>query len=249
MDKQIKLNKGFLAANIVMGFITLLLAINLIAWNYVTPQADKTPIVYKAIASVSFALTAIMNLVFVFIKKNKKIIPPILITSALLLSMTADIVLEFSFIAGGAIFAASHILFICAFSFILKFHWLDFVCGIVPAVIVVLLICFNPIFEFDDTIMEVFGCLYALLICLMGGKAISNFIRERNKINLVIFIGSILFMVSDFMLLFDHFGQIGLYPIDTHHIHCHIFYYPAQITLALSIYIYALFNKVPNKAR
>lgn len=248
MDKQTKLNKGFLAANIVMGFITLLLGINLIAWNYVTPQLEKTPIVYKAIASVSFCLTAILNLAFVFIKKNKKIVSPILIASALLSSMTADIVLEFNFIAGGAIFALSHILFICAFSFILKIHWLDLICGIVPAIVVILLICLNPIFEFKDAIMQTFACAYALLICLMGGKAISNFVRERNKINLIIFIGSILFMISDFLLLFDHFGQSGTYPIDTHHIDCHIFYYPAQIALALSIYIYSMCSKTTSKA-
>lgn len=249
MDKQTKLNKGFLAANIVMGFVTLLLAINLIAWNYVTPQRENTPIIYKALASGSFAITAILNIIFVFLKKSKKIVIPILLASALLSAMTADIVLEFNFIAGGAIFGLSHILFICSFCFILKIHWLDLVCGLTLATVVILVICFNPIFEFENTIMHVFACGYALLICLMGGKAISNFVRERNKLNLVILIGSLLFMISDFLLLFDHFGQSGKFPIDTHHIDCHLFYYPAEIVFALSIYIYGMFSKISVKTK
>lgn len=249
MDKQTKLNKGFLAANIVMALVTLMLAINLIAWNYVTPRLAKTPIVYKAVASASFAVTAILNLVFTFVKKSKNIVTPILLAAALLSAMTADIVLEYNFMAGGAIFGLSHILFICAFCFLLRVHWLDLVCGIVPAIVVILVICFNPIFEFKNTVMQIFACAYALLICLMGGKAISNFVRDRNKMNLVILIGSLLFMISDFLLLFDHFGQSGDFPIDTHHIDCHLFYYPAEITFALSIYICAMFSKATSKAK
>jgi hypothetical protein len=67
----------------------------------------------------------------------------------------------------------------------------------------------------------------------MLGKAISNFVfKEKNVVNLIIIAGSALFFLSDLMLLFDVFGNVGRWADRL----CLIFYYPAEYLLAISIY-------------
>ena len=58
--------------------------------------------------------------------------------------------------------------------------------------------------------MEVVCVFYALIISFMLGKAVSNIIRERNILNLLIVIGSFLFFFSDLMLLFDVFANVSI---------------------------------------
>ena len=64
----------------------------------------------------------------------------------------------------------------------------------------------------------------------MLGKAIGNFIREKNTVNGTIALASVLFFFSDLMLVFDWFaggGRItGLLCMGT--------YYPAECLLAIS---------------
>ena len=79
--------------------------------------------------------------------------------------------------------------------------------------------------------MQVVCCVYALIISLMVGKAIANFIKEKSKLNLIILIGSSLFFFSDFMLLFSVFSNLGLVFLAL----CLITYYPAEFILAYSI--------------
>lgn len=230
LKKQDTTNKVFLTINIVMAFVTLLLAITLIAWNI----KGSTAIEYKSAASASFAALGISNLIYAIIIKKKRIIVPILMTCALLFAMAADVILQMDgmFMIGGALFGIAHILFIVSFCFIKRVHWLDLI-GLIPGIIVVILILVSPIFTWENTTIKIFACVYAIIVCLMGGKGISNFIRERNKLNLVILVGALLFMISDFCLLFDMFADIN--PCN---LHCHIFYYPAEIALAMSIYVF-----------
>ena len=73
--------------------------------------------------------------------------------------------------------------------------------------------------------------LYALIISCMMGKTISNLIREKSKKNLLLVIGSVLFTLSDLVLLFRLFaGAPRIFSIL-----CVALYYPAEFFLAYSI--------------
>ena len=65
----------------------------------------------------------------------------------------------------------------------------------------------------------------------MVAKAVANYVKEKSILRLVIMIGSILFFISDFALLFATFsyGHILL------NIVCLGTYYPAEWLLAYSI--------------
>ena len=65
----------------------------------------------------------------------------------------------------------------------------------------------------------------------MMAKTISNLIRDPSKKNFVLVLGSVLFFLSDLMLLFRLFASA---PVIMSHL-CVIFYYPAQFILAYSI--------------
>ena len=62
-------------------------------------------------------------------------------------------------------------------------------------------------------------------------KSISNIIVKKSLINILLVIGSVLFFVSDFMLLLNVFGNVGEFA----DILCLATYYPAQCFLAYSL--------------
>ena len=67
----------------------------------------------------------------------------------------------------------------------------------------------------------------------MLGKALGNFIREKNLVNGTIAVASILFFFSDLMLVFDWF--IGLWNWTDNA--CMGTYYPALCFLALAMFL------------
>ena len=78
--------------------------------------------------------------------------------------------------------------------------------------------------------------LQALIISMMTGKAISNFIREKNAVTTVLVIGCSLFLFSDLMLCASWFMDTGRITS----ILCMVAYYPAEILLAHSVYHHAV---------
>ena len=100
---------------------------------------------------------------------------------------------------------------------------------------------FCPLLTFDTAIFRVVCIAYALIISLMLGKAIGNFLREKSAVTAVIAVASVLFFFSDLMLVFDWF--IGLWSWTDHA--CMGTYYPALCLLALSMFLKA--KKEPVK--
>ena len=94
------------------------------------------------------------------------------------------------------------------------------------------IILFIPFLDFESQLMLGVCCTYAVIISFMVGKAISNVWQEKNLLNKVIVVGSILFFISDFMLMLDVFGNIS-----TASYLCLATYYPAQFLLAFSLLI------------
>lgn len=217
------MKKKFLIFNIIM-----LLAIIIMDICYMTMGG----LLFKSITSSFFVLTGIINIVYARkCKVNLKY--PIWMGVALVFAMLGDIWLNLIFYAGVGLFALGHILYFVSYAVLKKIRPKDFVYSVICMAIALFVLIGLPILKFDSITMQVICSIYALIISCMVGKAISNYVEEKNPSNTIIVIGSILFFISDMMLAFNMFGQIpytGKICLST--------YYPAQFLLAFSIFSY-----------
>ena len=159
----------------------------------------------KGFCSFIFVLLGIVNLIYCLIARKEGILFPVLIVCGLLFGMIADVVLSFNFITGAIVFAVGHILYFAAFILLHKFGTKDLVallCVFAVSLIVVLL----PIYKFDSRLMFIVIIVYALIISFMLSKALMNAVSSRKTMEIILFMGSLLFYVSDFMLLLSIFG-------------------------------------------
>lgn len=193
----------------------------------------------KSITSALFVLMGLINLIIAIRLKSTSLKYPIIMCIALFLAMIGDIAINLIFELGAGFFAIGHVFYFIAYCQLIKFNWKDLIYGIFIFVPISILIIFAPIFDFGGIFLMIVCLVYALIISCMVSKAISNFIQEKSHLNLIILIGSILFCVSDLMLLFDNFT--GLPHIMG--ILCLATYYPAQIFLAYSVYQYTQQSK------
>ena len=76
--------------------------------------------------------------------------------------------------------------------------------------------------------MEALCLIYAVIISVMAGKAVMNFLRVKSRLSLILALGSVLFVISDIMILMHGFSSIEA-PFDEL---CVSIYYPAQCLLA-----------------
>ena len=191
-------------------------------------------ILIKSITSACFVLVGIVNLAYTIkCKTNLKF--PIFMLVGLVFAMLGDIILEVQFIVGAALFAIGHIFFFVSYCMLIKFDWKDLIYGAVIFVPSMLFIVLAPIFDFGGILMEIVCIVYALIISFMVGKAISNYVKQKNVVNLIILIGSIMFFLSDLMLLLNVFAHLPVVGII-----CLVLYYPAEFLLAFSILSYTL---------
>lgn len=217
------MKKTFLILNIILALLVA--------------SSDVCYIVYgglwlKSITSAGFVLIGLVNLIYAIKAKSNYLNFSITMLVGLVFAMAGDVVLNLHFIGGAVLFAIGHVIFFVAYSFISKFKWLDLILGVclfIPSLIVLLVV---PSFDFGGTLMQIVCIIYALIICLMVGKALSNFITTKNLGNLIILIGSILFFFSDLMLVFDVFSSASAIC----GILCLATYYPAEILLGYSIF-------------
>ena len=222
MKKAIYLmNALFLAAMVVLDVLLIL----------------YPSLLFKSLTSACFAAAAIINLAYA-IKCGTKKVFPILMLLGCLFAMAGDIVIYNDepawFMAGAALFAVAHILYVIAYFVLFKFHWSDLVISALIFVAAVLIITLAPIFTFGGLLMEIVCIAYALILSTMVGKALAD-IKYRNALSVWIAIGSVLFFFSDFMLLFNVFSDWESVP----RILCLSTYYPAQFMLAFALVVYA----------
>ena len=192
----------------------------------------------KSSASVCFVLGGIANAVYAFkTGTNKKFTMLMLI--GLVFAMAGDIVNyntgDVYFITGTALFALAHVFYIIAYYFLCRFRLTDIICAACIFVPSVLFITLAPIFNFGGALMEVVCVVYALILSLMVGKALSD-LRTRSAVGIIIAVGSVLFFVSDLSLLLNMFGKLHTVP----RILCLATYYPAQFILAFSVFANAV---------
>lgn len=186
----------------------------------------------KGVASAFFFIMGITNLIFTLKSNSPHKKFSIIMTCGLFVTMLADIILNLQFMLGAIVFAIGHICYIFAYLQIKKFEIKDIIAPICIFIPSTLIITLTPIFDFGGILMEIICIIYALIISLMVGKSIANTIKHNTLSNLFITIGSILFFISDFMLLFDQFADVpAIFGIL-----CLATYYPAQAILAYSMY-------------
>lgn len=184
----------------------------------------------KSITSILFVCLGIVNFLYIIKKTSNKRFA-IMMLIGLFFAMLGDILLEIEFIIGAALFAIGHIFYFMAYNTLQKFKVRDLListCIFVPSILIIL---FVPIFNFGGTLMQIVCIIYASIISLMVGKAISNLVEYKSILNILIVIGSCLFFISDFMLLFNVFADVHI----IFEILCLATYYPAEIFLAYSI--------------
>ena len=218
------MKKKFVAANAMMLALTLTFDV----W-----YMFGGGLLAKSIASLMFVGAGTINLVYC-IREKTNLTFPIWMIVALTCAMLGDIFLVLNFYLGTAVFAIGHIFYFVSYSKLVKINRRDVICGLSISVIALSIILFTPFLDFGGAFMQGVCCAYALIISFMVGKAISNLLNENNHVNTIIVIGSILFFISDLMLMLDLFGNI---PAASYL--CLGTYYPAQFLLASSLFVYA----------
>ena len=184
----------------------------------------------KGVTSGLFALMGLVNLVYALIKKSEKLTFSGFIFLGLVSSMLGDILITGSFITGAALFGVGHLMYLVAYFTLAKLSLKDAIFSGSIFAAVELFMAFYPSFNFGGLDIVCYG--YALIISCMVGKALGNHTKLKNTLSFVLAVGSVLFAISDVMLLFYVFG--GAAKIVDYI--CICTYYPAQCLLAYSIY-------------
>lgn len=197
-------------------------------------MAIGEPYIFKTIASVLFVLCGVVNVIFIAkskLERNK--FYKYLMLVGLVFACLGDIFLinGDTFIVGAALFAVGHVFFFVAYSLLYKLNWRDLIISLAIFAVALVVILVPQIFDFRGMLPVVL--VYAFIISFMMGKAISNvFKKDYRAENIWIMIGSILFFLSDLMLLFDLFASNA----EIFDIMCLSLYYPAEFLLASSIF-------------
>lgn len=191
----------------------------------------------KSAASACFLAVALVNIAYC-VKSGAKKSFPVLMLVGCIFAMAGDIInyntAEIYFITGTALFAAAHVFYVVAYYAICGFRPVDLIVSAVIFVPSALFITIAPIFDFGGILMEIVCVIYALILSLMVGKAFAD-TNRGTALSVLIAIGSVLFYISDLMLLINMFGSIHKLP----RILCLATYYPAQFLLAFSLILHA----------
>lgn len=186
------------------------------------------PYVFKTIASANFVLCALINLFLVFKFKlvtNKKFV--IFLFVGQFFAMLGDILLIDFFIIGAILFAIGHVFYFISYCFLKPLKWLD-LAFILGAIAISLIVIFASKVNLGSDLPLILG--YAIVISCMLGKSATLFL-DNIKIASIVFLGSLMFYLSDMFLMFTIFGGMGRIGS----ILCLGFYYPAEYILATSI--------------
>lgn len=218
--------------------VNLLIVSAILVLNYFY-QSNGFDFTLKCVCSGLFALLGVINLICALTTKadNKKFY--IGMSAGLILAFLGDYLIGYDFIIGAATFAFGHVCFVVAYCFMQKMQKLDYIVSGVLFLGCLIFLLFYPLLTFEVPIFRIVCIVYALIISTMLGKAIGNFVREKNAVNGTIAVASVLFFFSDLMLVFDWF--IGLWSWTDHA--CMGTYYPALCLLAFSMCIRMLDNK------
>ena len=219
----------------VLAVITVALIVASLSMSYLN-LTMKFCYIRKCMGSGFVALLGALILVYSLIAKRSCIRFYVTMALGLALACIGDIFIDKHFILGAAAFAMGHICFGAAYCFLQPIKRLDCIfSGILFAGCLCLLLLM-PFIVFDNTVLQVVCIIYALIISFMLGKAVGNFVRNRNTVTATLVLASAVFFFSDLMLVFDQFANVGSWASTF----CLASYYPALCLLALSAYFNAI---------
>lgn len=189
--------------------------------------------IFKGLPTILFVACGVVNLVYV-IKHSQSFdaFPKFkfFMLLGLIFAALGDMFLIDVFVLGVIFFALGHVLYFIAFCSIIRINLLDVIVSAFIFVPAVLIITLYDGFEFNGLMGVII--IYAIIIAFMTGKTISNLIRDNTKKNLLLVLGSIMFFLSDLVLLFRLFAGAPRFMS----ILCVALYYPAEFFLAYSIF-------------
>jgi hypothetical protein len=209
--------------------IALIAAICIMNYFY---QSNHFMRVLKCTCSGTFALLGLINLFYSrkIKQANEKFF--LYMAAGLVFAFLGDVVIDWSFIPGAAIFALGHIFFVVAYCRLERIQKLDYMIsgGVFLACAIFL---FSPLVTFDIPVFRIVCLVYAMIISSMLGKAFGNFFRNKTKLTATIAAASFLFFFSDLMLVCDWF--IGIWDWAPNA--CMGTYYPALCLMAFSMFV------------
>ncbi len=208
-------------------FINALLASAFFVGNYFYTTSGG--LLIKSLCSGGFALMGILNLIYT-LRSRKPWKFSAIMSVGLVLAMLGDLTLGFRFALGAGLFAAGHICYWAAQCAILKFSRRDLLTGLLIFAAAGAFLMWSPILHFGNESNRWICMAYALIISMMTGKAVANFVRRPCGLTLLMGIACVLFFISDLMLVFDWFTSISGWTGNL----CMATYYPAECLLAFA---------------
>lgn len=181
-------------------------------------------------ASTCFVVLAFVNFFYTKKAKPEKTKAALCMLLGMILAMGGDVSINYNFVVGAAVFALGHVFYLITYCVIERYRKSDFILSLILIAIYTCFLFATPIFEFEGLEAVIFA--YCIIIGLMTGKAVMNAYRNRTKTNLFFAIGSVLFMISDSMLVLNLFANTS----NITHILCHSIYFPGQWLLSFGIF-------------
>ena len=188
-------------------------------------------VILKGLASVCFVLLG-------FLLKNGSRTAN-LIAAGLLLGCVADVLLnlryvfekkgQLIFLVGILVFLSGHVLYLIAVMGMAASPWICVGIGVVLTALLMVWI-FRRITA--KAAFKIFGVVYIGAIVLLNVVACSNLVCSPSAFTAVFFAGSLLFLVSDIVLILNTFGKETRQSLRVTNI---ALYYVGQLLIALSL--------------
>lgn len=195
-------------------------------------------LVMKGITAGCFVALGAVNFLYALLTKPRRLAFPAALLLGLALAMSGDLTLGKNFILGAGLFAAGHLLYAVAMYIRQRFSRLDAIMSVVMFLIALALLTFTPGLDISDPAIRIVCYIYAVIISLMAGKAISCFLRQRTLTNALLALGSMMFYFSDVMLILAWFASARRWA----DLCCCWTYFPGQGVLAISSFCHVREN-------
>lgn len=187
----------------------------------------------KTICTCGVALMGLLNLIYAQKAGERSLNFHAIMLAGMILSVGGDWFVTQIFVLGAALFALGHVCYFVSQRALNPGHRLDWIFSgvLFAAAAIFLLVC--PLLDFSVPAFRWVCMVYALIISLMVGKALSSAIRKPSAVTIALAAGSVLFFFSDLMLVFDWFIDLWSWTDEA----CMSTYYPAQCLLAFSTFL------------
>lgn len=188
----------------------------------------------KIMCSSGFAIMGMINMCYARkCLEDKKVM--IFMTLGLVFAFLGDVAINPNFILGVIFFALGHVFFVISYLTYKELKKLDIILSGALGAFAITFILVFPYILFEVEVLKYVVLVYATIISVMVGKSVGNAIRDKSVFTGIIAVGSVLFFISDMMLLLAWFSTIeGRWTSNV----CMAAYYPALCLLAGSMVIY-----------